>query len=443
MTGSENKMGRREFLGAAGAAGIMIMKPQLVRGTAANSAIRLGLLGCGHRGTHVATSFANNTSARVTALADLFPDQLEKGKHHFDAVAAKHGYAGIDSKLLFRGPHAYQALANCPDIDMVQISTPDIFHPGHLEAVVDAGKHVYCEKPAAVDVTGCKRVMRIGDKVQNRFSLDVGFQCRHAPPYVELARRIQGGALGKIACGAAYYHSTGIFYPPFPNASPLERRIRTFFWDRVMSGDIIVDQSIHLVDLCNWMLEAHPLKAIGTGGRNVKEDAGDCWDHFDVTLTYPNDIHLNLNSFQAGDALSDASIRLFGAKGTAELHYKGVVGIYGEKPWEWEGSSGPASSRRGHANIYASGDDSAANNAAGVFHDALDRADPEKEKAFIESITSGKFHNQAGMGAETTLSIILGRQAAYSRREITWDELLASGQTYDPELEGIDLREFE
>jgi myo-inositol 2-dehydrogenase / D-chiro-inositol 1-dehydrogenase len=443
MIGPEEKMGRRQFLGAAGTAGILIIKPQLVRGTAANSAVRLGLLGCGHRGTYVATSFANNTSARVVALADLFQDQLDKGKQHFDGVAAKLGYAGIDSKLMFRGPHAYQALANCPDVDMVQISTPDIFHPGHLEAVVDAGKHVYCEKPAAVDVTGCKRVLKIGEKVQNRFSLDIGFQCRHAPPYAELVRRVHAGALGKLACGAAYYHSGGINYPPYPDVSPLERRIRTFFWDRVMSGDILVDQSIHLVDLCNWMLETHPLKAIGTGGRRVKEDSGDCWDHFDVTFTYPNDVHLNLNSFQAGKALGDVSVRLFGSQGVAELHYKGVVGIYGDQPWEWEGSIGPASPRPGHANIYAIEHESLADKAAGIFHDALDRADPEKEIAVIDSITSGKFHNQAALGAETTLSTILGRQAAYNGKETTWDDLLESNQSYDPELEGIDLREFE
>jgi myo-inositol 2-dehydrogenase/D-chiro-inositol 1-dehydrogenase len=368
---------------------------------------------------------------------------LDKGKKHFNTLAARHGYAGISPKLMFRGPRAYQVLANCPEIDMVQVSTPDIFHPTHLEAVVDAGKHVYCEKPVAVDVTGCQRVMRIGQKVQNRFSLDVGFQCRYAPPFAELARRVQAGALGKIACGAAYYHATGAFYPLYPNASPLERRIRTFFWDRVISGDTIVDQSIHLVDLCNWMLGAHPLKAIGTGGRGVKEDSGDCWDHFDVTLTYPHNVHLNLNSFQGANALVDASIRLFGVKGVAELHYKGVVGIYGEEPWEWKGSASPTSPHRGHANIYEIRDESPAEKAAGIFHDALERADPEKEKAFIKSITSGKFHNQATVGAETALSTILGRQAAYEGREITWDELLASNQTYDPELEKMDLSEFE
>ncbi len=190
------------------------------------------------------------------------------------------------------------------------------------------------------------------------------------------------------------------------------------------------------------MLCAHPLKALGTGGRRVKEDPGDCWDHFDVTYTYPNDVHLNLNTYQAGKALSDVAIRLFGAKGVAEMHYEGVVGIYGDEPWEWEGSVGPASPRPGHANIYAVGNEDPSKRATGMFHGALEDADPEKEKTFIESITSGKFHNQVAMGADSTLSAILGRQAAYSGREITWDELLASNQTYDPELEGIDLSEF-
>jgi hypothetical protein len=141
--------------------------------------------------------------------------------------------------------------------------------------------------------------------------------------------------------------------------------------------------------------------------------------------------------------LSDVSIRLFGAQGVAELHYKGVVGIYGERPWEWEGSVGPASPKRGHANIYSADFDSSAEKAAGIFHDALEHADAQKEKSFIASITSGKFHNQAATGAETALSTILGRQAAYQHKEMTWDELLASDQSYDSELHEMDLSEFE
>ena len=157
----------------------------------------------------------------------------------------------------------------------------------------------------------------------------------------------------------------------------------------------------------------------------------------------PSDVHVNLNSFQGGKALFDAAIRMFGSKGVAELHYEGIVGLYGDDPWEWEGSAAPASRRPGYANIYAQGNDAAIERVAGVFHSALEHADTEKEKTFIESITSGKFHNQVGQGVESTLTAILGRTAAYTGLETTWDDLLASNQAYDPELEGIDLREFE
>ena len=436
------KVGRREFLATAAAASFMIVKPELVRGTAANSAIRLGLLGCGNRGTRVATSFANNTIARVTALADLFQDQLKEAKSHFDGIAANKRYAGIDSKLLFRGPHAYEEIASSDAVDMVLISTPDFFHASHLEAVVNAGKHVYCEKPAGVDVCGAKRILEIGKKASGRISLEIGFQIRSAPPYVELVKRIHGGALGKMSCASTYYHSTRINYPPRAKMSPLELRIRNFYWDRVLSGDIIVDQSIHVVDICNGILKAHPIKAVGSGGRNVRTDWGNCWDHFAVVYTYPNGIHVSVNHFQGSDALWDVSVRFFGSKGVAEAHYSGVVGIYGEEPWEWEGSASQAASQAGQANPYAINRDFAGERTAGVFRDALEFADAEKDKEFIESITNGKYHNQAARGVESALSAQLGRMAAYTGREVTWDELLASNQTYDAEIEGIDLSEF-
>jgi len=433
---SKHRIGRREFIGtAAAAAGLMIIRPELVRGTAANSAIRLGLLGCGGRGTSVATSFANNTSTRVVALADLFTDRLEAGKKHFDDRARARGYAGIDAKLMYKGPKAYQQLANCREIDMVQISTPDYFHPEHLEAALAAGKHVYCEKPVAVDVRGAKRVIGLGRQAEGRLSLEVGFQIRSAPHYVELVKRIHDGALGRIACATTYYHATAIEYPPRPNASPLELRVRNWYWDRILSGDIIVDQNVHVIDICNWVLKAHPLKAVGTGGRVNRKDFGDCWDHFNVVFTYPEGVHVSLSSYQAGDALWDVAERFFGSKGVAESHYSGVVGIYGDEPWEWEGSSCPPSSQFGRANMYALGRQGGAERVSGVFHDALEFADSEKEKSFIESITSGKFHNQAATGAETALSAILARTAAYMGREVTWDELLRSDEAYDAQLD--------
>ena len=164
---------------------------------------RMGLLGCGGRGAAVATSFINNTTARYVALADLFSDQLEKAKDYFDKLAESKGYAGIDPKLLFRGPTAYQELSASDRIDAIHIATPGFFHVAHLEAAVTAGKHVYCEKPIGVDVVQSKHALEIGGLAEGKVSLDVGFQIRSAPPFVELVRRIHDGALGKIACISA------------------------------------------------------------------------------------------------------------------------------------------------------------------------------------------------------------------------------------------------
>lgn len=441
MTNEGKKVGRREFMGTAAAASFMIIKPQLVRGTAANSSLRVALMGCGERGTHVATALAQHPNARYVALGDLFADKLERGKQHFDEIAAKKGYAGIDRKLMFVGPKAYQAVAESNEIDVVHIATPDFFHPLHLGPVIAAGKHCYCEKPTGVDVRGAKHIMELGKKAEGRLSLDIGFQIRYAPPYVEMVKRIHAGALGKIAQASTYYHATALTYPPRrPDASPLELRIRNFYWDRVLSGDIIIDQSIHVIDICNWTLKNHPLKAVGAGGRKVRDDWGNTLDHLDVIYTYPDNIHVSLNHTQFGDCFWDVAERFLGSKGVAESHYSGVVGIYGDEPWSWDGGGAPISPS---TNIYALGKRGGAEQAAGTFHGALDEADPEKTKAFVNSILTGKYHNQAAQGAETTLSAILGRMAIYTGREVTWDEMLASDQYYDPELEGIDLKEFE
>ncbi|HXX24115.1 MAG TPA: Gfo/Idh/MocA family oxidoreductase [Terriglobia bacterium] len=442
MTSEQKKVGRRDFMStAAAAAGLMIIKPQLVRGTAANSALRVGLLGCGERGTEVATALSQHPNARYIALADLFSDQLDKAKQHFDGIAAKKGYAGIDPKLMFKGPKAYQAIAESNQLDAIHIATPDFFHPWHLEAVLAAGKHCYCEKPTGVDVRAAKHIMELGKKAEGRLSLDIGFQIRCAPPYVEMVKRIHAGAIGKIAQASTYYHATGITYPPrSPDASPLELRIRNFYWDRVLSGDIIVDQSIHVIDICNWVLKSHPLKAVGTGGRKVRSDWGNTSDHIDVILTYPDNVRVSLNHVQFGDCFWDVAERFFGTKGVSESHYSGIVGIYGDEPWSWNGGGNSISPS---TNIYALTKKGGAEEVAGNFHGALDEADTQKTKAFVDSILTSKYHNQAAQGAETTLSAILARTATYTGREVTWDELLTSNQYYDPDLEGIDLTEFE
>jgi myo-inositol 2-dehydrogenase / D-chiro-inositol 1-dehydrogenase len=187
-----------------------------------------------------------------------------------------------------------------------------------------------------------------------------------------------------------------------------------------------VEQNIHIIDLCNWILGAHPLKAIATGGRNILTHAGDCWDNYQVDFLYPDNVHLSFSSTQFGDYGGfDAGIRMYGADGSASLAYSGPIQILGTHAWSWQdpaASTGPGT--------FA---------ANGSFSDNLAFADRDKDRTFIESITSGHAHNQIAAGVETSLSCMLGRMAGYQRREVTWEDLLLHGETYKL---GMDLNQF-
>src|SRR3954464_12480516 len=234
---ASGKLDRRKFVGlAATTAGAIFIKPELVFGTAANSAVRVGLLGCGGRGFEDAKSLVETGGARVVALADLFQDQLEAARARFNELQQAKGYAALDASQLFLGPKAYQQIAASKEVDAIVVATPPYYHPQHLEAVVAAGKHVYLEKPVAVDVPGAKKVMDIGKRVEGKLSLDVGFQIRDCPPFVEMVKRIHAGALGNIVCGEAHSLPGYIDRPAWPTASPAELRLRNWVHDRVLSG---------------------------------------------------------------------------------------------------------------------------------------------------------------------------------------------------------------
>jgi myo-inositol 2-dehydrogenase / D-chiro-inositol 1-dehydrogenase len=421
-------MDRRELIqtGAATASGMILLKPLTAFGYTANSAVRHGLLGCGNRGTSVAESFSKNTAAQVVALADLFSDNLAAGHSHFDQLNASLGRASIDSKLLFRGPHAFEQMAASPDVDLIQISTPPFFHVEHLEAAVAAGKHVYCEKPVGIDIHQAAHALEIAQRVKPTQSVDVGFQCRSAPPIAAVAERIHAGALGKIAVVSGVYYAPASIEKNRPGASADEYRLRNWLWDRALSGDILVEQNIHIIDLCNWMVGAHPLKATATGGRNILTHFGDCWDNYQVDFTYPGDVHLSFSSTQFGsDGMFDAGLRLFGSNGSATVPYSGPVQITGKQAWAWQDAAATTAGTSPGTGKFA---------ANGAFSDNLAFADRDKERTFIDSITSGNCHNQIAAGVETALSCMLGRMAGLTRREVTWDDLLAHGETYQLDL---------
>lgn len=422
-------MNRRQFVQTSTqvVTGMLLVKAKTAFGYEANSAVRHGLLGCGNRGTSVATSFSQNTTAQVVALADIFADQLAAGKDHFDKLNAQLGRAPIEQKMTFRGPQAFEQLAECKDVDLVHIATPPFFHVQHLKAAVEGGKHVYCEKPVGIDIRQAKEALEIAKRVKPNQSVDVGFQCRMAPPIAAIAERIKGGALGKIATASGNYNAPASTEKVHAGDGPDEYRLRNWLWDRVLSGDILVEQNIHIIDLCNWMLGARPLKATATGGRNILTHWGDIWDNYEVDYTYPNDVHFSFASTQFGsDNRFDAGLKLFGASGSATVPYSGPIEITGAQAWQWQEST---SSVPGQGEFAANG----------AFLDNLKYADRDKDRSFVESITTGPAHNQIAAGVETALSCMLGRMAGYQHREVTWEDLLAHGEHYEL---GMTLEQF-
>jgi len=421
---NSTSLDRRKFVGlAATTAGLMFIKPKLAFGSGANSAVRVGLLGCGGRGTEDATNLVDTGGARVVALADLFQDQIDAAKAHFDKIQLAKSYAPLDAALLFVGPNAYQQMAASKEVDAIVIATPPYFHPRHLETVVGAGKHVYLEKPVSVDVPGALKVMELGKRAQGKLSLDVGFQIRDCPPFVEMVKRIHGGALGTIVCGEAHYLTGYIDRPERPSASPAEFRIRNWIRDRALSGDIIVEQNIHVIDICNWILQSHPLKVSADGGRNGRpSNDGDAYGNYHALFHYPNDVQVTFTSTQFAKGWWDVTERFFGTKGTSQSPYTGPLGIWGDEPWQWADSG-------------SNNNQPQAFSTTGSFTSNLELADSTKKKAFVESITSGNFHNQADKGAESAISCMMARQSAYKKHEITWDEMMKSKEVYDPKID--------
>ncbi|MFA6471088.1 MAG: Gfo/Idh/MocA family oxidoreductase [Candidatus Latescibacterota bacterium] len=426
----ENNVNRRTFLktAAVASAATTILKPGTVFGTAANSNIRLGIIGCGGRGTGVISSMVQNTDSRIVAIADIFEDQLMKGRDNLNKVNREKGHPEIEQSHLFLGSKAYLKLLEQKDVDAVLISTPAFLHPLHLEAAVDHGKHAYCEKPVAIDPAGIKQVQRIGEKVKGRTSLAVGFQIRHATPYVEMVKRIQQGDIGDVVSVQAYYFAGSIPIVWREDIPQDEARLRAWEWYCELAGDILVEQGIHVVDIMNWVFKSHPLKASGTGGRAGRKDRGNVFSNYNVLYEYPGGIHATFQSTQFDPGYGDVCVRFFGTKGIAEAHYTGGVFIKGDNPWD----SGVV---RGTAETVTK-----EQWAAGAFKSSLDDADPNKQKAFIESIKSGNFINEANAGAETALTTIMARTAAYTGRETSWEQMVRSNERLDPK---VDLSKFD
>ena len=280
-------LGRRDFLaGAAAAAAVSIVRPSAVRGSQANSTIELGAIGCGNRGQWIADLFQKHGKYRYVAGADYFQDRV-------DALGKKHE---IPEAARFTGLGAYQRLLE-RKLDAVVIETPPYFHPEHAAAAVEAGKHVFTAKPIAIDVPGCLSIGESGKKArEKKLVFLVDFQTRANKAFRETARRIHAGQIGRIVCAEGHYPTGGIAVAA-TYKSP-DDRLRNWYPIKELSGDFIVEQSIHALDVATWFLNAAPLQAIGTGGKRARPHA-DIWDHFALIYSFPDDVPLTFTCLQA------------------------------------------------------------------------------------------------------------------------------------------------
>jgi predicted dehydrogenase len=388
-------LGRRGFLktAASTAAGLSVLPASTVFGSQANSKLNLAITGCGHRGDFVGTLFEKHTETKVVALHDYFSARVNRVGEKL-AVGPKRRFVGLDG---------YKQLI-ADDVDAIAVMSPPYFHPDQIVDTLEAGKHLYTCKPLAVDVPSCKKIFHAAKKAEGKLSQLVDFQTRNDPLFREAAESVSNGAIGKPVLGHVYYQA-GRLRAKAAGDSQMARLLNWVF-DIPLSGDIIVEQNIHVLDVANWYLNAHPLKAHGTGGRVARTDVGDCWDHFVVTFWYPDGVLVDFSSGQYLKGYNDLCIRVYGSEGTVDSHYGGPVRITGDHEWEG-GDTGP---------IYTSG---TINNIkdfhASVANDAplFDTVEP--------SVTSN-------------LTAILGRMAAYQNRTVTWAEMEWSDESLDAHL---------
>jgi len=351
------------------------------RGDAANGAVTIGVLGTGNRGTYVAAMMAKNTPGRIVALCDVVPEHMERAKKQI----------GVENPRLYSDFHKMLA----SDIDAILIATPVFLHADHFEAAVKSGKHIYIEKPASVDVEGCKRIMRAADAADRKLNIHFGFQRRYGYVYQKAKQLADSGAIGKIHLGfARFIKSEGLTKSGDPVPPPQSEMDRIATWGnwKNLSGDLIVENNVHSIDVLNWFLGARPLSAIGAGGATLPK-RGDSRDHNFVAFEYPNGVQGQLTGTTlASPGYRDVVEQFFGLKGTIETSEN-----------HWRHFRGPK-------------DETVEKSPRNITIDSV--------AAFVQRIQDGKPDNTGVRGAESTLTAILGRMAMDLRREVTWEEMM-------------------
>lgn len=388
---------RRGFCAGATAATFSVVKPAQVRGTAANSTIDLGLIGCGGRGTWIAKLFLEHGNYRFVSCADYFQDRVDAfGKRFHVEASRRHTTLSAYKKLLDGS------------LDAVVVESPPRFHPEQAAAAVDAGRHVFVAKPIAVDVPGCMTIGQAGRKAsEKRLVFLIDFQTRANKHFREAAQRVHNGAIGRIVQGESRYPWSGgaTAAPKTP-----EERLRHWYGITAISGDFIVEQNIHTLDVATWFINADPLRAVGAGGRNGLRAYGDIYDHFEVIYTFPGEVGLSFSSVQVIPGVpNEIPCRVYGSEGMVDTDYMDHVWIRGKNPYP-----------------------------GGRCRDMYVAGAVENIKAFERSIIARRYDNETvAPSVRSNLTCVLGRTAAYARREVTWDEMMKANAPLELDMRGL------
>lgn len=379
---------RRDFLQTAVATTVTAttVTRGLSTGVPDKPALKAGLIGCGGRGRGAAHDLLKSApNVQITALADVFQDRLDSTRKSLEETGQT-----ISKDRCFIGFDAYQKLIET-DIDMVLLATPPHFRPEHFAAAVEAGKHVFMEKPVAVDPVGIRSILATGEKAASLgLSVVAGTQRRHKWPYLETQKRVAAGAIGDIVAARCYWNQAQLWYRlRQPGWSDMEWMIRDWVNWCWLSGDHIVEQHVHNIDVVEWFTGIHPQKAVGMGGR-MRRVTGDQYDFFGVDYEFANGVHVHSMCRQINGCINNVSEYVVGTKGSTNCKDT-IYDLNGKVVWVYNGENPPE---------YV-----------------------QEQADLVAAIRGGEPINETRNVAQSTLTAIMGRLSAYTGKETVRDEV--------------------
>lgn len=397
MKHENGNMSRRKFGKLSAAAGFAILSSGSFASEGdSKETLKVGLLGCGGRGTGAAQQMLEgNENVKLIALADVFQDRVDDAvkKYTQNPNSKVRNKSDIKPDHCFVGLDAYKKICET-DIDILIIGTIPYCKPEQMEAAAEAGKHVFVEKPVAVDPVGIRRFIAAAEKHKAKgLSLTAGTQRRHQQEYVQTIEKIHNGEIGEVLHLRAYWCGELPFVRERKEGmSDVEYRIRNWINYCWTSGDNIVEQHVHNLDVCNWVMNTHPISVFASGGRNWKprtEKYGDLYDHFSCDYEYPNGVHMTSMSRHWDGCDGGVFEQAIGTKGMSGCNDKGTKG---ENPYVQE-----------HIDL-------------------------------VNSIRgTGKKWHEGVQVAESTMTAIMGRMSAYTGKRLSWDEALNSDLSIVPD----------